>query len=606
METTPSYMMTSGEAAAVDFISVSLANWLGIPDRDLVRGRPLLDLFMGEMKTMFQEVMEESGYVEKNFEVNIGDKTFWFVLRSSIMDNDKRSRFFEWWDVTPIIEAKNEAVAAARAKSDFLANVSHEIRTPMNAILGMTELMMMNSLEPEQIERASAIKIASMSLLEIVNDILDFSKIDARKMEIIIKPFDFPSFINDTVNLVNIKASGAGLAFTTNIAHDIPPLVNGDELRLKQSLLNILNNAVKFTKSGSISLRVWREPLVNGAMKLNFSVKDTGIGIKSEDIGKLFGVFQQLDTRKNRQIMGTGLGLAITKSLVEMMGGAVTAESVYGKGTTFSFYVLCEGPHRGSLAVIPDPGILRVLCYEPNIYNARAFREMLDDLAVPRDVCIDIAEASKFLNKNIYTHVFFDSSAKAVVTGFRYKQGTRFIQLKEVTDKNEGDFDGFINRPVLVTTLANTLTGQETATSRLHSDDTKTGSFQTSGVRILVVDDNPVNLLVAKGLLREYGIDVETAASGQDAIAMVKETEYDIIFMDHMMPGMDGLDATKAIRALGGRHQNGIIIALTANAVADAQKLFRQAGMDDFLSKPIIISNLRQMLLRHLPKEKIL
>jgi signal transduction histidine kinase/CheY-like chemotaxis protein len=606
METTPNYMVISNEGASVDYISDSLAKWLGISHRQYAQQRPLLDLFpTGDMKMMFQDVMEHDGYVEKNFEVKIGDKPYWFVLHSSLMGSDKISRFYEWWDITPIMEAKNEAESAARAKSDFLATISHEIRTPMNAIIGMTELMLANRLEPEQDERAKSIWTAAISLLEIVNDILDFSKIDAKKMEIISRPFEISTLVKDTVNMINIKANEAGIAFVANVSNKIPPMINGDELRIKQVLLNLLSNAVKFTKEGVIALEAWHKPLSDG-IELHFSVYDTGIGIREEDIGKLFGVFNQLDTRKNRRIVGTGLGLAITKRLVEMMGGSVNVESVYGEWTRFSFFVVCRGLHIGKLADVPNPETLRALCYETNQYNADALGKMLGEFSVPHDVCTEAERAHELLSDGDYTHVLFDGAGKDAIEVFRGRPGTRFILLKEALNKNESDFDGFINRPVLTTTLADALSGRDSISpGTKKSDDVILGAFQVNDAKVLVIDDNQVNLEVAEGLLRKYGIDVETAMSGQDALEKVKNSIYDIIFMDHMMPGMDGIDVTKAIRAMRGRHFSDVIIALTANATPDAQKQFRLAGMNDFLPKPIMIPQLQDVLLRHLPREKI-
>jgi signal transduction histidine kinase/CheY-like chemotaxis protein len=605
MKITPSYMAIINKQAEVKYISASLSNWLGIPHMKYAQQSALIDLFpTADMKMMFQEIMEEEGYVERNFETTVDGRKYWFVIRSSLLGEDRVSRFFEWIDITFIIEAKNAAESAARAKSDFLANVSHEIRTPMNAIIGMTELMLSDPLTPEQTERAGAIRTAATALLEIVNDILDFSKIDAKKMDIISSPFDFHNFLNDTVNIINIKANEANIAFTVTVAHDMPSVVNLDEIRLKQCLINLLNNAVKFTSKGCISLRAWSEPKANGRLELHFSVTDTGIGIKKEDVDKLFGKFQQLDTRKNRNISGTGLGLAITRRLVKLMGGEIGVESVYGQGSTFSFFVTCERSACPNLAEVQNRDA-SVLCYEPNPYNASSLIETLNDLGVAHVVLTNRGEALGLISQEGYTHVLFDASGHEFAALSPSANGIRFVMLRNVLDPKDACLPDVLTRPLLPTTVAHLLNGDERTVFDV-SGDKSAGAFQTSDVKVLVVDDNQVNLAVAKGLLRRCGASVEVAAGGQEAVDMAKATEYDIIFMDHMMPGMDGMDATKAIRALGGRHSESIIVALTANAVFEARQQFLSSGLNDFLPKPIIVSELHCILMKYLPREKIL
>jgi signal transduction histidine kinase/ActR/RegA family two-component response regulator len=608
MDTTPNNMVIINENADVEYISASLAANIGLVHRQYVERRPLLDLFSsGEMKMKFQEFMERSGFIEENFAATIKGKKMWFMMRSAPLEEGKLSRLFEWTDITPIMEAKNEAESAARAKNDFLTNMSHEIRTPMNAIIGMTDLMLTSPLDPEQMSRADTIKGSAVSLLNIINDILDFSKIDARKMEIIFKPFDFAAFITETVNMIAVKASAANLSLTTAISKNIPPVINCDEIRLKQCLINILNNAVKFTSKGYIHLQAWVEPLPNGSIRLHFSVRDTGIGIRKEDMGKLFGEFQQLDTRRNHNIEGTGLGLAITRRLVELMGGTISVESIYGAGTVFSYYVICEGAHKGRLVDVREPEKLRVLCYEPRSFNARAFWDMLRDISVPGDVCIDSGRFQKLLTTGKYTHVFFDRTAKTAVREFLGRQGMDFIILKEISDKYDWDIPNVINRPLLILALADALNGKTRyERRRVREDGSVTGSLIIKDSRMLVVDDNAVNLAVASGLLRRYGVTVETASGGEEALEKAREKDYDIIFMDHMMPGMDGVDTTRAIRAIDGPRSRVVIIALTANAVVGFQEQFLEAGMNGFLSKPIILKNLRDILLAYLPPEKIM
>jgi signal transduction histidine kinase/CheY-like chemotaxis protein len=610
MKTTFSYMVIINDKAEVEYLSDSLAEWLTISDKLHIRGRPLLDLLPpGELRMLFQEILEQEGYVERHFSVVQRDVPAYFLLRSSPLSKGTVARLFEWTDITPIMEAKNLAESTNRAKSNFLANMSHEIRTPMNAIIGMTDLMLTNPLSKEQISRADTIKGSALSLLHIINDILDFSKIDAQKMEVHLKPFDFTALLNDTLNVINIKSSEKGLALVASVSRNIPPLVTSDEIRLKQCLINILNNAVKFTKKGAVILSSWTEPLFGDegkdAYRLNFTISDTGQGIKKEDLSQLFIEFQQLDTHRNHAIEGTGLGLAISRRLLELMGGEITVGSVYGEGTTFSFYVVCPGRQEGFLAEVERPGEKRALVYEPNAYNADGMEFMLRDLGVQNSICTDLNRAKEAYLAGSFSHVFFDSSAKE---GFREfldmgNSAGKFILLKEISEKYDREIPNALNRPVLITALADALNGKKNYEHRRTKEDG--GSFMVKDTLILVVDDNQVNRMVAEGLLRRYGAEVDTAAGGEEAIELIKNQHYDIVFMDHMMPGMDGIEATKKIRSLGDHFTRITIIALTANAISGVRETFLREGMDDFLSKPIMVKDLKAILSKHLPPEKI-
>ncbi|MCL1928295.1 MAG: ATP-binding protein [Treponema sp.] len=610
MATTFSYIVIINNDAEVEYLSDSLAIWLKASNKANLHGMPLLDILpASEIRMLFQEILEQEGYVERQFTVNVRNETSYFLLRSSQLTEGKIARLFEWADITPIMEVKNQAEAAAQAKGNFLANMSHEIRTPMNAIIGMTDLMLANPLSAEQLTRADTIKVSALSLLQIINDILDFSKIDAQKMEIDFKPFDFAALIIDALNVINIKSTKKGLALVSSISRNIPPVVVSDEIRLKQCLINIMNNAVKFTKEGAVILSAWAEPeleAASSAYRINFNISDTGRGIKKEELNQLFTEFQQLDTHRNRNEEGTGLGLTISRRLVELLGGEITVGSVYGEGTTFSFYIVCPGKRDGFLAEVESPDEKRVLVYEPNRYNADSMEFMLRDLGVRYRICMDLSQARKLYELEIFSHVLFDSTAKE---GFRdffdnEKQTNKFFIIKEVTEKFDREIPNALNRPVVINQLAAVLNGQKNYEQRRSRDDS--GSFLVRNTRILVVDDNQINRMVAEGFLRRYGAEVHTSTGGEDAVELVQKNDYDIVFMDHMMPGMDGIEATQKIRALGDEFTRLTIIALTANAISGVRDTFIREGMDDFLAKPIIIKDLKDILTKHLPEEKII
>lgn len=510
-------------------------------------------------------------------------------------------------------EKQREAENATKTKSDFLANMSHEIRTPMNAICGMVELLIQNGAATgTNGEYINTIKIASNSLLGIINDILDFSKIEAGKIEVIDINYNFSSSVNDVINIVNTKINHEKVAFYVNLNPNIPTLLYGDEVRVKQIMLNLLTNAAKFTKEGFVSLNIDYEIIDSSQIKLTMVVNDSGIGIKPEHIEAIFEEFQQVDTRRNRNIQGTGLGLPITKRLCELMDGSISIESSYGVGSTFTATIVQKITDIKPCATVDNKDKLKVLLYDSNPYYLSSLSKLFDYLEINYTSTDDVDEMFVLLSCKNFTHAFFayesgierikeylaSEHEDTVLVGIT---GINKYGEKVEVEANNNIF--IISKPIHFLSIVPILNGQSTAIATNMRSDT---SFISPDGKVLVVDDNVVNLKVTKGLLESYKIQVDTASGGFEAIDILHNCkDYDMIFMDHMMPQIDGVDTTKIIRNFPEDYYQSVpIIAFTANAVKDAQLMFLSNGFNDFLAKPIEIKSLKQILLRWLPESK--
>jgi signal transduction histidine kinase/CheY-like chemotaxis protein/HPt (histidine-containing phosphotransfer) domain-containing protein len=515
-------------------------------------------------------------------------------------------------------ELRTEAEAANRTKSNFLASMSHEIRTPMNAISGMAELLMRRDLPDDAKGEVQDIKQAATNLISIINDILDLSKIEAGRMEIIPVKYMLSSLVNDTVNIIRMRLTEKPVRFYTNIDGNIPNNLVGDEVRLRQILLNLLSNAVKYTEKGHISLSIIAQKRENGRVWIEITITDSGKGIKPEDQSKLFGSFVQVDTKRNRGIEGTGLGLAITKKLCVAMGGNVSVKSDYGKGSEFKA-VIPQGFDSGALfAAVEEPEKKKILVFEGRTIYAQSVCWSLHNMGVPYTLTGTAEEFANALLREEWYYIFSGhglyEKIKPLMDKTDFPKGKKPPLALMVEWENEAHIPNvrFISIPVQSLSIANVLNGKVDSRDVFSSQSSGLLRFTYPQARLLIVDDISTNLKGAEGLLAPYRAKVDTSLSGARSIELVKQTKYDIVFMDHMMPDMDGIEATAAIRAWEAELENSRtakqpripIVALTANAVSGMKEMFLEKGFNDFLAKPIDISKLDEMLSRWIPKEK--
>ncbi len=468
----------------------------GVPLRDALSGI-LAESDLNHFMVMCQAAMVGRA-VEPYILRNIvgGSKTDWQItIRRMHMEGRVTGLNIVFVDMTMMVDALDRAEAADKAKGAFLANMSHEIRTPMNSIAGMSELIIRDSNDDMARQQAMMIKSASKSLLAIINDILDYSKIESGKIELRAEDVRTASIISDILMMIKIRLKGDSVELNSDIDSNLPSVIHVDEVRLKQIMVNLMGNAVKFTEKGYIKLGMHMDKATDGSDHLHIYIEDTGMGIKKEDLKDIFSSFTRIDTKRNRAVEGTGLGLAISKELVELMGGTISVESEYGKGTTFFVDIPCP---------VTDPTPVG-------------------------DISVSIGE---------------------------------------------------VREEVFVPT------------------------YKIPGVNILVVDDNEMNLTVVSGILAPYEANVTCATSGEEAISKFAKERYDLIFMDHMMPVMDGKETMFKIRGMQGG-ENVKIVVVTANAINGVDEAYMDMGFDDYLSKPIDPACLDGMLKKHLDPDWI-
>ncbi len=512
-------------------------------------------------------------------------------------------------------EAVNDAENANKTKSDFLANMSHEIRTPMNAIVGMCELILRERDISETVqEYCFNIQNSGRSLLAIINDILDFSKIESGKMEIIEDEFNIASTLNDVINMAVTRKGDKKLELVVHVDPDIPMGLIGDEIRIRQIIINLVTNAIKYSNEGCVSIRVSQTRHDYG-INLSVSVVDTGIGITEEDLEKLFSSFQQVDTKKNRSVEGTGLGLAISKRLITRMGGFINVFSEYGKGSEFRFVIPLKVKNPAPFISLKEADKIHAAGYiDFKKYSfqklAEEYRVLIRELGMGLHTDIKLYDSMEDLKKaaaeNKLTHLFAAREEYVAEADF-FAKASKKIEIIVVQDRTNAievpDGIKCMYKPFYMLSVAAVFNHENILTNLSDRRNTNT-RFVAPKARILVVDDNIINLKVAVGLMRPYHMQVITADSAKAAISMLRSKDFHIVFMDHMMPEIDGVEATKIIREMEDEYYKKLpIIALTANAVNGVREMFINSGMNDFIAKPIELSALDRVLKAWLPKE---
>ncbi|MCR5686707.1 MAG: response regulator [Lachnospiraceae bacterium] len=503
-------------------------------------------------------------------------------------------------------EKKVEAMDAYIAKDMFLINMSHEIRTPMNAIVGTVDLLLDQEVSEHVSDSVYNILNSCNALLSITDELMDLSRSENGSVELFASTYDLSDILNEVINMMTVRLTESNLSFYVDINRNIPRFLYGDSSKIRQLFVNILNNAVKFTRSGKIIMRVDYRFSSSDMIELIVDIEDTGIGIKKENIKDLFSKRSSDPDDEGLSPEGAGMGLSICAEILKEMNGEISVQSEYMSGSVFTFRVPQRFTSMDTVAYLPDPHLYKLLVYEKDSESLAHVRKILEALDVEADYARTKQDMERLINVNRYTHVLVaNENSEEYDSIFRNRLIEEDIVVFLNIDDSVriADATTILTRPIHILNIAALLKNE---TNTYVREISRKGGFECPRATILVVDDNYTNLNVARAILEKYGATVLTAMSGKDALRVLSDHEADLVFLDYMMPEMNGIDTLENIRKIpGSKYVSMPVVALTANVVSGAREMFLEAGFEDFLAKPISIDKMEKMLRKYLRRDLI-